>query len=114
MTPEVRNDFIKGTGDKLKWMAVKVNSRSMKEEDPYSVPCFQILFGCVRVYVYSDPSCPLEPRFCFLPSLKWVVGVFQNLSITQKDEEEEKEEEAERSTFAYKTGNMQKHKLNLH
>lgn len=26
---------------------------------------------------------------CFLPSLKWVVGAFQHLSTTEKDEEEE-------------------------
>lgn len=29
---------------------------------------------------------------CFLPSLKWAVGAFQNLSITEKYKEEEEGE----------------------
>lgn len=36
---------------------------------------------------------------CFLPSLKWVVGAFQHLSITDRDEDEEEEKEEEEGCF---------------
>lgn len=42
---------------------------------------------CVCVRVYADLSF-LSSQGCFLPSLKWAVGAFLHLSITEKDEEE--------------------------
>lgn len=67
---------------------------------------------CVSLSVCASTLISLlySSQDCFLPSLKWVVGAFQHLSTTEKDEEEEEEEgEAEQEedggvTFCSKTG----------
>lgn len=85
-------------GDELKLSAVRMNSRSVKRKT--CICCHVSKFSsdvCVSVYVsvtvcmHTDLCSLLSPRLCFLPSLKWVVGAFQHLSITEKDEEEVEE-----------------------
>lgn len=41
----------------------------------------------------ASAQCLFCSQDCFLPSLKWVVGALQHLSITERDEDEEEEEE---------------------
>lgn len=67
-----------------------MNSRSIKRKT--CIHCHVSKF-CSNVSacmcVRSDVSSLLQPILCFLPNLKWVVGAFQHLSITEKDEEKE-------------------------
>lgn len=91
--------------DALKPRAARMNSRSMKRKT--CTGCYVSKFcsdECVRaslsvcVSVHARArvhGCLFCSQDCFLPSLKWVVGAFQHLSITERDEDDEEEEEEE-------------------
>lgn len=89
--------------DALKPRAARMNSRSMKRKT--CTGCYVSKFcsdECVRaslsvcVSVHARArvhGCLFCSQDCFLPSLKWVVGAFQHLSITERDEDEDEEDD---------------------